>query len=121
VLEPLAGYLGYAEAAVRGRDVPPALNFGPELDSCRPVLEVVERVLELAGKGTWAADEGLKGREAKVLRLDASLAGRVLGWRPVLDLDTALQWTVEWFRTEWRGGDLVALCNDQIDRYLDLA
>jgi dTDP-D-glucose 4,6-dehydratase len=51
------------------------------------------------------------------LRLDSSLAARALGWRPVLDLETTLQWTVDWWRAELAGGDLQALTDGQIGAY----
>ena len=115
-----AGLAAYAAAS--GIDVPPALNFGPGIESCQPVRDVVDRVVELVGEGAWepeARDVPLP--EAGVLRLDAAAADRSIGWRPVLDLDTALRWTVEWFRTERAGGDLRALCDEQFDRYRALA
>ena len=120
VLEPLVGYLEYAAAALDAPDATPtSLNFGPRTEDCVPVGEVVERVLQIWGDGAWSASPApVEQREAGLLRLDASRAGETIGWRPVLDLDTALRWTTEWYRP---GVDHRALADDQISRYLELA
>jgi CDP-glucose 4,6-dehydratase len=120
VLEPLLGYLLQAERLATVRDGPVALNFGPDPTACAPVAEVVERVFELWGGGRWEQVGGPHPPEAATLRLDARQAAATLGWRPRLDLDTALGWTVEWWRTGAAGGDLRELAEGQIDRYCAL-
>lgn len=116
VLEPVGGYLELAEALCAG-EAPPALNFGPGDDSCRPVADVVEMVFELWGAGRWALHDGTHPKEAHVLRLDSSLAQERIGWRPRLDLRTALEWTVEWEQARLRGEDMREMTLGQIDRY----
>jgi CDP-glucose 4,6-dehydratase len=120
VLEPLLGYLLQAERLATVREGPVALNFGPDPTCCAPVAEVVERVFELWGSGHWEQVGGPHPPEAATLRLDAGQAAATLGWRPRLDLDTALGWTVEWWRASAAGGDLRALAEGQIDRYCAL-
>ncbi len=117
VLEPLHGYLLLAQALATGAaGVPDAVNFGPDTASCRPVAEVVDTLFRLVGTGSWEEESGHR-REATLLRLDSSLAGRTLGWRPALDLDTALLWTVEWHKAERAGDSARALALAQICRY----
>jgi len=42
-----------------------------------------------------------------------------LGWRPLLDLDAALAWTVSWYKG-WNGGaGARALAEEQIGRYME--
>jgi len=117
VLEPLVGYLLYADQLLRGREVPCSLNFGPGAGDARPVREVVDTVLGQWGGGSWVPTEERPGPEAGVLVLDASLAQQSLGWRPRLDLTTALAWTTEWYRLAAAGGDCRTLTLEQIGRY----
>lgn len=123
VLEPVAGYLAYAEAAWAGAEAaPPALNFGPGIEACWPVHQVVDAVIADLGRGAWAhVDPGTAQPEASLLRLDASLATATLGWTMVLDLPEALRWTAEWDVAERRGQPLDQLMTDQIRRYQELA
>jgi len=120
VLEPLLGYLLFAERLADGGAEPTAINFGPPAAACIPVADVVERVFELWGSGHWEQVGDVQPAEAATLRLDAGLASATLGWQPRLDLDTALAWTVEWWRAEAAGGDLRQLALRQIAAYADL-
>lgn len=121
VLEPLYGYLLLAERLVtEPATVPPAVNFGPEEESSRPVKEVVDRVFGRWGGGRWVMRPEPVAPEAATLRLDASLAERALGWRPQLSLDESLDWTVQWWEADARGDDLRALATQQIAAYEDL-
>ncbi len=121
VLEPLHGYLLLAEHLSAGREHPlTAVNFGPTPNSCRSVVEVVERVVAIAGRGEWEALAGTPLPEAGVLRVDPTLASERLGWRPVLALDVALEWTVEWWRAAEAGEDMRKVATSQIEAYARL-
>ena len=114
VLDPLWGYVRYAEFLLTDPTAtPPSLNFGPLPESSTSVVDVVERLFGLWGAtdATWALDEAAGGGpEAGTLVLDSSLARRILGWSPQIDLDTALQWTCDWARRE-QAGDRAALAD----------
>jgi CDP-glucose 4,6-dehydratase len=120
VLEPLHGYLRLAEHLAGGRRDVEAVNFGPELDCCRPVAEVVTRIHELLGSGSWQVTPGER-QEAALLRLDSTLARDVLGWSPRLDLERALAWTVQWYEATRDGADVRAVALDQLHSYSALA
>ncbi len=121
VLEPLAGYLAYAERLTANPALPRALNFGPAADDIQPVRWVVERMTELWGSGAcWRADRAETVPEAHLLTLDASLATKALGWQPRLPLAQALDWTVTWYRAHAEGRDMRAYSRDQIERYREL-
>jgi CDP-glucose 4,6-dehydratase len=118
VLEPVFGYIRFVEHLAANPDATPAaLNFGPEPDGLRTVQEVVGRVFEIMDEGMWEPATSLPGPEARTLSLDPGLARSTLGWKSVLDLDTALSWTCDWYRTARDGGDCGALCAEQIARY----
>ncbi|MGB2873859.1 MAG: CDP-glucose 4,6-dehydratase [Gaiellaceae bacterium] len=118
VLDPLHGYLLLAERLLEApSDAPTALNFGPE-ESCS-VAELVERMSEgFGGRPGWRRDEGAPVvPETGELRLDASRARAELGWRPALDLDESVRWTVEWHRAQKDGEDARELTLRQIAAY----
>lgn len=117
VLEPLHGYLLLADALASGQvDAPAAVNFGPSMESCRPVAEVVDTLHRLAGDGQWEHEPGQRA-EATLLTLDSTLAEKSLSWSPRLQLSTALDWTIRWHRVAEAGGDLLGLAEAQIDDY----
>ena len=111
VLEPLSGYLWLG--AVLSRDeragvdqtapAANAWNFGPAPDDLLTVAAVVERFLMSWGAGEWRPAPGASGQphEAGFLSLDAAKAARELGWRPVWDVEKAVDATVDWYRS-WR-------------------
>ena len=118
VLEPLLGYLLYAEAlATEPASAPEALNFGPPPSQCWRVSEVVEHVFQIWGGGTWLPAKGDGVPEMQALKLDSSLATKVLGWRSKLDLPEALRWTCDWHRDQRDGGDLASRAAHQIEAY----
>lgn len=118
VLEPIAGYLAFAEClATLPTQAPGALNFGPRPEESIKVVDVVEQVHRLWGGGSWLQDPGPQPAEAMTLAVDASRAAAVLGWRMRLTLDQALSWTVAWHKLYMAGDDVRALTLQQIADY----
>jgi CDP-glucose 4,6-dehydratase len=119
VLEPLRGYLMLAERLARsGAPFTSGWNFGPSEGDAKPVSWIAERLRQCwGGHASWTTDDAAHPPESPVLRLDATKAATQLGWRPLLPLDVALDWIVEWYG-EWNaGGELGALTRVQINRY----
>ena len=106
VLEPLRGYLLLAERLSSGAaSFASGWNFGPVDEDARPVSWIADRLARAWGdSAAWVVDGAEHPHEDEVLRLDASRAGRELGWRPAMPLGDALDWIVEWTR-RWRAGE----------------
>jgi CDP-glucose 4,6-dehydratase len=123
VLEPLSGYLQLG--ALLRRDpsrYAAGWNFGPDDDSVLTVEQVVQRIVGFWGDGRYRVLKTPQPHEAKLLKLDASLARQRLGWRPVWDIDTALSMTVSWYRAHADGRmPLSRLTSDQIRAYTERA
>jgi CDP-glucose 4,6-dehydratase len=120
VLEPLTGYLILAERlSAEPKAFSGAWNFGPADTEVRSVKAVSDRAARIWGDGAaWRAALGSHPHETAELRVDAAKARSQLRWRPRLDFDTALSWTIDWYRQWHAGADAVALCRAQIERYL---
>ena len=120
VLEPLGGYLRLAQllsSETSGRFAA-AFNFGPDLGSCLPVMDVVSKVLE-CWPGTSHVDSPAHApAEARLLRLCTDKASEVLGWRPVWDCRAAVERTVRWYQAVREKPETAkALSRDQIAEY----
>jgi CDP-glucose 4,6-dehydratase len=122
VLESLRGYLVLGERLCSGeRDYAEAWNFGPDIADAKPVAWLVEKALALFGdRQDWVTQTDQQFPEAATLMLDSSKARERLGWRPLLDLSAALEWTVEWHRACRGGADPQAITRQQIGRYASL-
>jgi CDP-glucose 4,6-dehydratase len=125
VLECIEGYLTLAERLLTdGAHASEAWNFGPDDKLMRPVSWIADKMSQLWGDGiSWQSNDDPRDlrHEAKLLSLDCSKAKERLGWRPKLVLDSALAWTVEWYRAFAGGADMRAFSLDQIIRFQDLS
>jgi CDP-glucose 4,6-dehydratase len=118
VLDPLAGYLAYAERLAGGADLPPALNFGPPAENSRTVADTLTQFLaHFPDHPGYRAAGATGAHEATLLRLDSVLAQQRLGWRPRLNFADAVDWTADWYRRHGHGENMRAASLDQLARY----
>ena len=122
VLEPLQGYISLAEHLLEGRaEAASAFNFGPSEDDAWPVERIATKLASMWGAGaSWVYDSAPTVHEAHYLKLDSSKARSELGWRPRLNLETALEWTMLWYRNWQTGADMGAETRAQIGQYEQL-
>ena len=119
VLEPLNGYLELAEQLAKGTlEGGGGWNFGPSESDVSTVLNVVKSLARYWGsESTFSVEPAQQLHEAGLLKLDCSKAAQHLGWKPKLDLDLALAWTVEWFQSWKNGENMESYTLGQIRRY----
>ncbi len=119
VCEPLRGYLRLIESLwEKGEEFSGAWNFGPGAEDAQPVWWIADYLCSHWGEtASWRQDEKTQPHETGCLKLDCSKARNRLGWRPKLDLATALDWTIEWHRAYEAGVDMRATTDKQIDLY----
>ncbi|MBX2887574.1 MAG: CDP-glucose 4,6-dehydratase [Ferruginibacter sp.] len=118
VLEPLSGYLLWgAKLYGGGREYSGAINFGPLQDDHLTVEQVVNKAIQIFGKGSWQKDEsGGQVHEAGILKLDINKAKELLSWTPRWDAQTAIHETLQWYMQPIQNkGDYTRL---QIEKYM---
>jgi CDP-glucose 4,6-dehydratase len=125
VLEPLSGYLWLAAnlddpklSSYPYNVVRSSYNFGPNLESNRTVVDLVQRFLSLTG-GEWLdCEDQDQPHEASKLNLAIDKAYHVLGWVPIWDFDTCLKETSEWYTSVQHGADPNVVTMECINRFV---
>jgi CDP-glucose 4,6-dehydratase len=120
VLEPLIGYL---EAAEFLNASPPlsmnSWNFGPDSDSIVSVASVVNQLKKLhPNVQTFFSDEK-QTKEAEFLSLDSSHAKTQLGWEPILNIESAIALTSDWYAEFLQNGEMRSVTVNQIENYVE--
>lgn len=120
VLDALHGYRKLIETAFERDDLPQAWNFGP--DDVRPVRWIADSMAARWGdSAAWLPEDGDPHHEASTLSLDSSRARDMLAWTTLVDSDTAIQWTTDWYKS-WRETESAeGLTNTQIERFAERA
>ena len=122
VLESLHGYMTLAEHLLSGRaDFASCYNFGPGDGDAWSVEQIAEKLVRMWGDGaSWISDSAPSVHEAHFLRLDASKARAELGWQPRLRIETALEWTLNWYKAWQSGEEMGRVTRGQIGAYEQL-
>ncbi|MEO3384915.1 CDP-glucose 4,6-dehydratase [Mesorhizobium sp. CAU 1741] len=123
VLEPLGGYLAYAQAlSEAGPGLPAAVNFGPDPAQVATVAQLADALGKVWGiTRAWEPAPGSHPPEAAQLLLDSGLAASAIGWRPRLNLVQTIDWTCAWYRAWKSGADMRAFTQRQISDYEGMA
>lgn len=119
VLEPLSGYLWLAAQMSCTESLCTAFNFGPEKDSQRTVLDLVEAMICHTG-GRWI-DSTIPNQphESTVLNLAIDKAIELLKWWPTWSFETCVLQTATWYQSVQSGLDPVIATDRTIRSYID--
>ena len=119
VLDPLSGYLLLAERlSIAGPDFAEAWNFGPPDQNACSVGTLVERLYALWGHAAeWDFDNNDQPHESVYLKLDSSKARARLTWKSRWPLETALQKTIQAYRSHAEGVDMSEIIRRQVHEY----
>lgn len=120
VLDALGGYLLLGERLLGpgGRRFAQAWNFGPS-NRARSVREAADGVIRAWGGGVIEQAAAQQFAEKPLLKLDSSKAQELLAWRTVLEFESAIEWTAEWYRHQHELGDadMYAKSQEMIQRF----
>lgn len=125
VVEPLYGYLVLIQAMIADRKFGRAWNFGPNNRN----HEAVGSLAKLFAT-SWGPEAVVKinqntqnWKEAATLDLDCSETNERLAWKPLLDLQTTVNLTAQWYRDAYADMCVQAVrrrTQAQIDDYVRL-
>lgn len=125
VVEPLAGYLLYAEALATRASMPLAMNFGPDESQQVAVADVVEFAAaawherQSGTRPRWRVEKRSDMPETALLTLDSTRAAEALGWEGRWDWQGAVSRTLAWYLAEQEGAEPAELVAADIDAYLE--
>lgn len=119
VLEPLAGYLLLAEKLWQSPETfSQAWNFGPHENDAQPVRVIADCLTDLWGQDAqWIEEQKTFAHEAKTLKLDITKAKNKLGWKPRLNLEQALHYVTDWYKSWQQNQDMKKITLAQIQDY----
>jgi CDP-glucose 4,6-dehydratase len=119
VLDCLSGYLLLAERQYTDISLCGAYNFGPDEESCVTTGELAGLFCTVWGEGAvWLAQNDNGPHEANYLKLDCMKAKTLLGWQPMWNINTAMEKTVEFAKTDV-DTDRLACMENQIRTYFE--
>ena len=100
VLEPLSGYLLLGEKlTINGSEFATPFNFGPQLESNRTVLNLVEESLKhWPGKYIFT-EQSQTLHEAGMLNLSIDKSFHKLKWQPKWDFPLTISRTIQWYKS----------------------
>ncbi len=123
VLEPVAVYLMLAAKQYEDPAYAGCYNVGPDETDCYTTGEIVtlfcEKWSRAAGQQvSWRNEYDGGPHEANFLKLDCAKLKRAFGWRPVWNVEQAMEKIVEWTAAYRGGEDIAELMNRQIEGFL---
>ena len=119
VLEPLSGYLLLAQKLYDNYDdYSEGWNFGPDEKDVKPVHWILDKMISYWPNAHWKLDEDSSPHEANFLKLNISKARSKLDWRPIWELDRALERIINWHKAWKNNEDIQLLCLAEIKEYM---
>ncbi len=118
VLEPIMAYL-YLAAKLNDepQQLASSFNIGPDKEDVLEVRTVTQKFIEYYGKGTYSiAPNAPMLHEANLLMLDNAKIKNAITWQPILNADTAIKLTAEWYAD--KENTATEKCLMQIEEYL---
>lgn len=119
VLEPLYAYLLIAMRQFQNLSYEGNYNVGPDDQDCVTTGQLVDMFCQLWGENAdWRTQVDDGPHEASYLKLDCSKIKKTIGWTPRMHVEEAVEWTVSWEKKYAAGNDMVAVMDEQIERFL---
>ena len=119
VLEPVVFYLYLAMLQYENKDLAGCYNIGPNETDCINTGDICDLfVNNWKEKSKWRAADYRGPHEANFLKLDCSKAKSQLNWKPIWNVEIAVQKTVEWAKYFYQNIDVEEITKQQIELYL---
>ncbi len=124
VLEPLNGYITLAEKLNLNEKLSgESFNFGPPSNFNYQVIDVVKGLSKKWENSSWVINENQNEySESRLLKLNCDKALSLLNWEPILDFDTTINLTSDWYYSFYKNKKINILekCRQQIKNFMHL-
>ena len=119
VIEPLFGYLELGlKLNLEPIKYAQAYNFGPNPDDALSVEEMVVKSIKCWQSGTYIVEVNSNNpHEAGLLKLDITKVTSELNWKPVLNAQTAVELTINWYKNYYKNISAIELMELDIKYY----
>lgn len=118
VLEPLFVYLLIAKNQQQDTKYAGSYNVGPDERDCVTTGDLASLFCENWGENIkWESHFEGGPHEASFLKLDCSKLKTSFDWKPLWDVKTAVEKTVEWSKCFIKNNSIEVCMNNQIDEY----
>jgi len=119
VIEPLFGYL---ELGLKLNSDPinyaQAYNFGPNTNDALSVEEMVVKSIKCWASGAYKVEVNSNNpHEAGLLKLDITKATTELNWKPVLNAQSSVELTINWYKNFYNNTTATELMETDIEYY----
>lgn len=119
VLEPIFGYIEFAIwLAKRSEGACEVLNFGPPERDLHSVKDVCDAALKFMPSLSIELFNS-ELYEASALSLNTDKMNKILNFYSIIDFETTMKWTFEWYVQLKSGETVESLCARNIEDYLD--
>lgn len=119
VLEPVVFYLYLAMLQYENKELAGCYNIGPDESDCITTGDICNLfVRKWQEDAKWKATDYNGPHEANFLKLDCSKAKSVLNWKPIWNVATAVQKTVEWSKAYYGNQEIEKITQEQLEEYL---
>lgn len=119
VLEPLSGYLLLgARLFSEGKKYFGPWNFGPLQKNMVTVKMLVSEVIKQWGAGEYQCEITATQKEANLLQLDITKAVNLLKWKPILDFEQTIDFTIDEYKSDT---DIFTQRVNHIQKYMELS
>ncbi|MBQ3904237.1 MAG: CDP-glucose 4,6-dehydratase [Eubacterium sp.] len=117
VLEPLYIYLLIAKMQCENSAYQGYYNVGPDESDCITTGRLADIFCACYQNGLkWRnVSEENAPHEAGYLKLNNDKLKSTFGWKPIWNIETAIEKTVEWTKAYFNGEDMSAVCEEQIN------
>ncbi len=118
VLEPLSGYMHVAKKTFYKKSKNYIWNFGPKKSNSIKVIDITKKIIsKYKSKSKIIIKKDQTNKENKYLRLNSLNSNKILGWKPVWNIDETLKMTVEWHKAWINKKQLNEITINQIKEY----
>lgn len=113
-----------AQAQFDNKAILSSYNVGPDENGCVSTRDVTaifyEKWNELTSESLeWAIQKETDNvHEANFLKLDSSKIKKTIGWKPCMDIKTAIEKTVDWYHAYVKHQEVVKIMDVQIEEYV---